>query len=1050
MKIFPIIATVLILNSCSQLPDLEQNNQSYHSNHTIFAINKLPPHADFFAYETKKSANQNILENSNRFQSLDGDWKFNWVKNPKDRIKNFYKKDLDDKSWKTIPVPANWEVEGYDHPIYLDERYPFETKWPNTPVDYNPVGTYRHSFEISKDWTNQDVILHFAGAKSAMYLYINEQFVGYSQGSKTPTEFKISDYVQPGKNLLAIQMYRWSDASYLESQDMLRMSGIEREVYLYTKPKVAIRDFQVIADLDKNYQNGLFSNVVEIVNASSEKATRNLHVQVLDDEKTLLNFKKDLEINAKDTTKIKIEELILNIKKWSAEIPNTYTLNINLTDKATTDNNQFIQKKIGFRKIEIINSQLLVNGQPIYIRGVNRHETDPYKGHVVSKESMELDIRLMKENNINAVRSSHYPNHPYWYDLCDQHGLYVIDEANIESHPLAIDEATQLGNEMSWLPAHLDRTQRMYYQDRNHPSIIVWSLGNEAGEGAIFRSTYQWLKAVDPTRPVQYEPAQMEDYTDIFCPMYPNVKKLENYAKDNPTRPSIMIEYAHAMGNSVGNLQDYWDVIEKYPALQGGYIWDWVDQSLEYLDEDGKPYLAYGHDFHPDLPTDGNFLNNGLVDPYRKPHPHLAEVKKVYQPFKFYWNKNHREIKIKNNNFFANLKDVILKWSVLENGVQTQSGSIVAVDISPQATESFMIPFKAFSKQKEVILTVELVLKKEQGLLGKDHEIGFEQFILNQYTTPEIDSTKGSHLNIVDDQKAFTIRGGATQLKIDRQTGEIQHWSYDKKLITNQPIRPNFWRPPTDNDLGNGMQTWAKIWKEATEKAKATLAKAPIKTANRVTFSLSYQLPENIAKLTMDYSLNSDGALSVDYNFKPLKDSLPNLPRIGIYLTLPNDFTKTSWYGRGPQETYWDRKTAGKIGIYKGLIKDQFHRYSRPQETGNKTDLRWMTVASNQLNLTVNSTDQQLLNGSIWPFATAELDFVAGKDGGVSASGLVPVTSKHGANIQTGKTVQWNIDLLQMGVGGDTSWGRMVHDAYCIFVKEYGYGIVIDVEGKIK
>ncbi len=1041
LKYIQIIG-LLVFISCVQSVTKEQE-QNLHNDHTVFGANKLPPHTDFFAYESSELANKKELESSRRFLCLNGDWKFHWVKSPKDRMRNFYIENLDDNDWKTIPVPANWEVEGYDHPIYLDERYPFNSKWPDAPTEYNPVGTYRHTFNISKEWLEDDIILHFAGAKSAMYLYINGQYVGYSQGSKTPAEFNINEFVIDGENLIALQMYRWSDASYLESQDMLRMSGIEREVYVYAKPKVAITDFHVLADLDSLYQNGVFLNTVEIVNATSENSSPFLKVQVLNNNVEVLGYEKLVEVNANDTTRVEIEGFIKNVKHWSAETPNCYTLTIQLIEEKEERNNQFIQKTIGFRNVHIANNQLLVNGEAIYIKGVDRHETDPYTGHVISKESMELDIQLMKQNNINAVRSSHYPNHPYWYDLCDKYGLYVIDEANIESHPLAIDDATQLGNEMSWLPAHLDRTQRMYYRDRNHPSIIVWSLGNEAGEGDIFRSTYKWLKSADATRPVQYEPAVKENYTDIYCPMYPSAKRLENYAKNNPTKPCIMIEYAHAMGNSVGNLQDYWDIIEQYPELQGGYIWDWVDQSLEYEDDMGNPYLAYGHDFHPDLPTDGNFLNNGLVDPYRNPHPHLAEVKKVYQPAKFEWNKNNKKVTISNKNFFAALNNVVLKWTLLEDGIVVQSQKIDEVNIPAQGKSSFNVSTSSLSKNKEAVLLVQLITKTDNGLLPKNHEIAFDQFILQKYTSVPIEVSPTQTLSISEEETAFTIKVTDTELSIDKKSGEIFHWSYNGKMITSHAIRPNFWRAPTDNDLGNGMHKWAKIWKEATEKAISTLSKAPQQTKYGVAFSLEYLLPDNIAQLKINYTVTSDGKLMVDYNFIPLKDSLPNIPRLGMYLTLPNNYTETRWYGRGPHETYWDRKTAGKIGVFEGAIQDQFHRYSHPQETGNKTDLRWMSIQSINTKLTVNSTDNQLLNGSVWPFNTDELSFVAGKDGGQSASGLVPITSKHGVDIQTGKLVQWNIDHLQMGIGGDTSWGRFVHDEYTIPATEYHYSFII-------
>ncbi len=1021
----------------------QEVEQILHTDHTIFQVNKLKVHADFFGYETALMARQNILEDSERILSLNGTWKFKWVRSPEDRIIKFYEPDLDDSSWNSIPVPSNWEVKGYGYPIYLDERYPFTTKWPNVPEDYNPVGTYRRSFNIRDEWIGEDIILHFAGVKSAMYVYVNGRFVGYSQGSKTPAEFDLSQYLKEGENQVALQMYRWSDASYLESQDMLRLSGIEREVFLYARPKVAITDINVISDLDDTYLNGLFQADIEIINTkkSSEKCL--LEVQVLDDTREVLAFHQKLKIKPSDTLKIHFESLISNVKQWSAEIPNCYQLQVQLLDPRNNKNNQYIQKNIGFRNIRIQNKQLLVNGKAIYIKGVDRHETDPYSGHVVSKESMEKDIQLMKQNNINAVRSSHYPNHPYWYDLCDKYGLYVIDEANIESHPLALDDATQLGNEMSWLPAHLDRTQRMFYRDRNHPSIIIWSLGNEAGHGKIFKQTYEWLKENDPTRPVQYEPAGFNKYTDIYCPMYPSPESLVRYAENNPQKPAIMIEYCHAMGNSVGNLQDYWDIIEKYPVLQGGYIWDWADQSLEYIDENGQVYLAYGHDYHPDLPTDGNFLNNGLVDPYRIPHPHLFEVKKVYQPVRFVWHSEEQLLEIINKNFFATLDNFRLEWKVLEDGIEIQNGIIDTLHIGPQELKSYPLIIVPFSIEKEYILLVQLITINPDGLVDPNHETAFEQFILQDFGSIPISKTTQSTLQIEKEQNNYILKNEIIKMHIHQETGEINLWSFGKELITEYPIQPNLWRPPTDNDLGNGMHKWAKLWQQATLEADPLLKESPIQTENGVFFQVDYRLPGSIASLIVDYTLQESGALIVNFSFSPLTDSLPNIPRLGLSLSLPDNFTDVSWYGRGPHETYWDRKSSGKIGIYDGLIIDQFHRYPRPQETGNKTDVRWMSLKSNQINLTVHPIDNQLLSCSAWPFDVSELEFIPGIDGGESASGLVPVTSKHGADIQIGNRVQWNIDHLQMGVGGDTSWGRLVHDEYTIPPKDYHYTFVL-------
>ena len=1040
MKKYAIILLSLVFLQCKQESLTKVAEQAYHYNHKIFEENKLPPRATFFAFENSAITQK---ENSKRFMSLDGDWKFHWVKNPKDRPTTFHHQNYNDRKWKTIKVPGNWETQGFGKPIYLDERYPFTTKWPNVPQDYNPVGTYRKEITLTKEFLSQDVVLHF-GAVKAVYVYINGNYVGYSQGSKTPTEFNITKYLQEGKNIVALQLYRWTDASYLESQDMLRMSGIERVVYLYSRPKVHITDYDAYTNLDDRYVDGILKNEISITNTSSETVIRTLSVKVLDQKKMIWEAVHDIEIPPSQTKKVTHEELFKKVKSWSAEIPNLYKLEIQLTDFENSKNNQYINRTLGFKRVEIKNSQVLINGKPIYIKGVDRHETDPYTGHVVSKESMEKDIQLMKQHNINAVRSAHYPNNPYWLDLCDKYGLYVVDEANIESHPLAIDSKTQIGNEMSWLPAHMSRTQRMYYRDRNHVSIYSWSLGNEAGEGDIFKTTYKWLKEQDNNRIVQYEPAGKEDYTDLYCPMYPKPEYLIKHGKSKSDKPSIMIEYAHAMGNSVGNLQDYWDIIETYPNLQGGFIWDWVDQSLEYKDKNGKPYLAYGHDYHPDLPTDGNFLNNGLVDPYRNPHPHLSEVKKVYEPVQFDYLGNGI-VQIQNKNFFDDFSDKELHWKLLKNGKKILSGKHTSLNCKPQQFEKIYlkeIP-TMFILEDELILEIQLVQKAATQLISKGHEVAWDQFVL-QKGVRQNHLSQGNQLQITAD-KNFTIQNDKVNLSIDKLTGEIISWTYSNKEITNQPIRPNFWRPPTDNDLGNGMDKWAKVWQNASYNYTAELIQQPNQKNGLISYTVQYTLPENEAKAIVQYQLSGHGELKISYNFTPIKKALPNIPRLGMYMTLENKFTEVSWYGKGPKETYWDRKTGQKTGIYSGKIQDQFHSYSRPQETGNKTDVRWMHISSKKIRLQVSS-NETLLNASVWPFGMREIDFNS-SEGQKSASGLVPVTKKHGADIKIGETIQWNIDFLQMGVGGDTSWGRLVHPEYTIPAnKNYSYQFVIKPE----
>ncbi|NJW51784.1 glycoside hydrolase family 2 TIM barrel-domain containing protein [Salinimicrobium oceani] len=1010
----------------------EAQERQPHEDHQVFQINRLEPRADFFAFESSEKASEADKTLSGRYHSLNGKWDFKWVRSPKDRPTDFFKPGLNSSNWKTIEVPGNWETQGFGYPIYLDERYPFENTWPDVPQDYNPVGSYRKTFSVPKEWEDQRVVLHFAAAK-ALYVYLNGEFLGYAEGSKTPSEFDLTGKLKDGENLLAVQMYRWTDASYLESQDFLRMSGIEREVYLYAEPKVHISDLEIKAGLDKQYSSGIFRTDLSLKNSTKLRAKLDLKLSLKDVEgRVVFEEQRNLRLKAGEESEISFDARLPEVAQWSAEIPNLYTLEVSLT--SGKGKNSHLSKKIGFRSVEIKGNQLLVNGKSIYIRGVDRHETDPHTGHVVSRESMEKDIRLMKQNNINAVRSSHYPNHPYWYNLTDKYGLYVIDEANIESHPLAINEETQIGNEESWIPAHLDRVKKMYYRDRNHPSIIIWSLGNEAGHGKVFEATYDWLKAHD-NRPVQYEPAGTEDYTDIFCPMYPSPQRLIDYATNNPQKPAIMIEYAHAMGNSVGNLQDYWDIIENYEVLQGGFIWDWVDQALEYKYPNGTPYLAYGYDYHPDLPNDGNFLNNGLVDPYRNPHPHLMEVKKVYQPAKLEFDSKTGKLKLTNKNFFRSLNEYQLEWELLKNGVATASGEEILSNIAPQKSAYFepALPEVDFA-EAEYILRFSLKTAKEEPLLPRGHEVAFEEFALNDplFMSEEItvDTSGEKKLKLESTLDSFIITGEDFEFRIGSETGELKLWKFKGEVMTEAPIRPQFWRAPTDNDLGNKMHEWAGVWKEATAKATATLTEKPKKSNNEVTFKVGYDLPKKVAKVEVQFTVSPDGALKLDYRFEPLQEDLPNIPRLGMYLLLPNKFTEVAWYGRGPEETYWDRKTGQKTGIYEGEIAKQFHRYSRPQETGNKTEVRWMQVHAKNHFLKATAMDN-LLHASVWPFTMQEIDLQEDEIE-TSASGLVPVTRKHGADVKTGELVQWNIDHLQMGVGGDTSWGRHVHPEYTI------------------
>lgn len=1029
---------------------LSLNGQTYHQNHEVFAVNKEAPHPLLFPFDNEQQAILSKKEDSAWYQSLNGFWKFNWVRSPQDKPVDFHLPAYDDQDWTDFPVPANWEVHGYGYPIYLDEKYPFDTQWPNVSEEYNPVGSYRREFSIPEDWMEREIILHFGAVKSALYVWVNGQQVGFSQGSKTPAEFNITDYVQAGENTLAIQIYRWSDASYIESQDMLRLSGIEREVYMYAVPQVHIRDLFSRVESTEESEDWRWKVDVNLERTRGQLLDRQLRLKLLDEnQQPIMEESKTVKATIQErkaNVQFDIPNLLERhqVKKWSAEAPNLYTLLL-IHEDMDGRQREVVSKRIGFRVVEIKNGQLLVNGQPIYIRGVDRHETHPHTGHVIDRELMLQDIRLMKQHNINAVRSAHYPNHPDWYALCDEYGLYVIDEANIESHPLANSEETQIGNEMSWLPAHLDRTQRMFHRDKNHPSIIIWSLGNEAGHGKVFEQTYQWLKDNDGTRPVQYEPAEKASYTDIYCPMYPPVERLVNYAKTDPDRPAIMIEYCHAMGNSVGNLQDYWDQIEQYPSLQGGFIWDWVDQSLEYTNEDGIKYLAYGHDYHPDLPTDGNFLNNGLVDPYRNPHPHLYEVKKVYEPVKFEAvDAVNGQFRLVNKRFFNSTSDLNIHWDIRINGRVLMEGSIDIDPVAPQRQQTFTIDLSDLDLQwhAEYIVKLSAVQAVDDPMLPLGHEVAWEQFSITDYrpmVVVPLNPPQALDISAMDG--TFRVSGKDFQIKIDARRGEILEYVYRGEKMLETGPKPNFWRPPTDNDLGNGMHEWASIWKETSMRSGLQLMTKPEMTdGGQVTWLVDHHLSSAVqVEFSTTYTIFPTGILKVEHAFEPANLDLPKMPRWGMKWELPGDFVFMNWYGRGPHETYWDRKTSGEVGLWKGTIWDQLHRYSRPQETGNKTDVRWMKLSARNGKAWTVIADEELLSSSAWHLTSEDLGFQAGAKGAASASGLVPVTSKRGAELFQRPLTIWNIDYRQMGLGGDTSWGRQVHDEYTLPVQAYEY-----------
>jgi len=747
---YPATIALLIITIFFTAQKADSTESNDWENPAVFDINKEEPHTTLVPYESLQKAMVGDRFASPYLKLLNGDWKFNWVRKPEDRPKEFYSSGYDDSEWNMIQVPSSWQLQGYGIPIYMNVRYSFKPDPPRIPNDYNPVGSYRTRFTVPADWDGRRVFLLFEGVKSAFYLWINGEKVGYSQGSMTPAEFDITDLIRPGENLLAAEIYRWSDGSYLECQDFWRLSGIYRDVYLYSTPQVHIRDFAVRTELDKRYRNAVLEVDVYVRKyTNSSEGKYHVEMELFDGSKSVFRTVKKAfsASNAGDTT-ITLKKTVKNPKKWSAEHPNLYTL----------------------------------VGKAIYLKGVNRHEHDPVHCRTLDIDSMVNDIRLMKQFNINAVRTSHYPNDPRWYDLCDQYGIYLIDEANIESHGMGYDPDITLGNRPKWMNAHLDRTKRMVERDKNHPSIIIWSLGNEAGDGINFEATSTWIHENDPSRPVHYEQAKERPHTDIVCPMYARIEQIEAYAKKPQNRPLILCEYAHAMGNSVGNLQDYWYVIEKYPVLQGGFIWDWADQGIRKRHSDGTDFWAYGGDFgdapsYGDAPSDGNFCCNGLVSPDRIPHPSLYEVKKVYQYIKTEpVDLLAGTVKIINKHHFTALDAYEMHWSLSSDGAVQQSGKVNGLDIEPGASKMITLPYDLPEPKSgtEYWLTINFVSGDETPLVPKGHEVAWDQFKLpvDGLSTSSLKVSDMSKLDVDESPEAVTITGHNFMIEIDKKTGD--------------------------------------------------------------------------------------------------------------------------------------------------------------------------------------------------------------------------------------------------------------------------------------
>lgn len=1035
MKIKNRLTLALLMGLlCISGTALAQSNPDW-ENPAVFGINKENPRATFLPYESIDKAIQNQADSSPYYLNLNGTWKFNWVPKPDDRPMNFFEEGFDVSKWDNIDVPSNWEIKGYGTPIYTNITYPYPTNPPYIPHYDNPVGSYRRDFTLPEGWENRKVFLHFTSGTSAMYVWVNGQKIGYSQGTKNPAEFDITKAVRKGKNSLSVEVYRWSDGSYLEDQDFWRLSGIDRDVYLYSTDNIRINDFFVQAGLDKAYVNGIFSINVDIRNYSNDKATGSLQIKVLDQKgESIITKKSAWNASAAQSSTISYQTTVKKPLQWSAETPNLYTLVLELLDsKGKTI--EATSCKIGFRSVEIKNSQLLVNGKAVLIKGVNIHEHNEYTGHYVQKETIMKDIATMKQHNINAVRTSHYPENTLWYQMCDEYGIYLVDEANIESHGMGYSPERSLGYKDEWDAAHLDRIHRLVERDKNHPSVIIWSMGNECGNGDVFVEAYKWIRERDKTRFVQFEQAGEDPNTDIVCPMYARVDNLKHYAQKNPNRPYILCEYAHAMGNSCGNFKEYWDVIRKYPCLQGGFIWDWVDQGLKSKDEIGRDFWAYGGDMGGYKYThDENFCLNGVVWPDRTPHPGLKEVKTIYQDIHFdLIDFANGEISVYNEFLFKNTSNYQFKWNLQKNGETIKDGSFDLV-VEPGEKKNVKLDIPSIKKEAgvEYYLCLFAYTKTATEMIPANHEVARNQFAYsgNDYFAAEsLKPTSSSTFKVEENDRGLSVDVADCHVQINKRNGLIDYYGYKGKRLISSSIKPDFWRAPIDNDFGNGMPIRCNVWRTAGDNIK--LKNIDIKKSEKeIVVTSTIRLINVSSDYKMIYTVRTDGSIQVNIEYLAGVEDLPELPRFGSLVRLPEEFKNFSFYGRGPWENYNDRNTAAFVGIYKSTVAEQYVPYIRPQENGYKTDVRWLTLT--------NEKGEGLKVVGLQPIGVSALNF--------SSADFDPGLTKkqmNASDLNPRKEVYLNVDLGQSGVGGDNSWGAQALEPYRFNKKEYKYGFII-------
>ena len=1026
-------------------------------------INRLPLHTMHFAYDPNDfpgtGAEYLDKKKSMNYLSLEGTWKFNWVANADQRPTDFYKTDLDDSKWNNIQMPGNWEMLGYGQPEYVNVgfgwRGHFDQQPPAVPTKDNHVGSYRREINIPANWDGKRVIAHFGSVTSNIYLYVNGKFAGYAEDSKVAAEFDITPFLKKGKNLIAFQTFRWCDGSWCEDQDFWRLSGPARENYLYARSKDhRLLDVRVETDLKNNYKDG-YLNITAKVQGNTLA-----YFGLYDPDG------KEVIVTGTDNVKngvAKYQLRVKNVRKWSAETPNLYTLVVSpIQNGGMYLPYEIVQVKVGFRKVEIKNKQFLVNGQPVLLKGANRHEIDPDEGYNLSEQRMIQDIMMMKRLNINAVRTCHYPDDPRWYDLCDKYGLYVVAEANQESHGFQYgDDAAAKKPEFA--KQIMERNQHNVSMFYNHPSIVTWSMGNETVMGDNFLQAYKWIKSQDKTRPVQYEQARRGEGTDIFCPMYYPVAASEKYAKDpNSPMPLIQCEYNHTMGNSGGNLSDYWNLIRKYPILQGGFDWDFVDQALHRNivkpmsilpykmnnEELRKIEYCYGGDYNKYDPSDNNFNCNGIIGPDRQMNPHAYEVAYQYQNI---WakmvNAETGEVSVHNENFFRDLSNYALAWSLEEDGVETQNGTIADLDVPAQQTKNFTIPYdKSKIKGKEVFLNIDFRLKEAEPLLTAGQVMAYAQLPVVTKQACSGDCSKmlaqghGKKKMKLAAKKNNVVAVTTPNLtfKIDRSTGLISEYAYNGKSLLGEggTLKPNFWRAPTDNDMGAGLQKKFKAWKNPQMNLKNIDVKKDKKT-NSVTILTSFDMPEVQGQMDITYVVFANtGAVKVTEDFKATEGAkVSDMFRFGMLMQMPYTMEKSNYYGRGPIENYSDRKDCMRIGVYTDDADNQYFPYIRPQESGTKSDIRWWKQTdATGLGLQVKSCTP--FYASAIHFDTEELDDGDDKE------------QRHSFDLKKSKFTNLFLDSAHMGVGGENSWGAWPLEKYRVHYGNKTFTFTLIPQGK--